>query len=313
MLDFTNLIMTIVKKTKRAVKSTVESPRIKSVPKIGSYRKYTTIDDRFMIETAIYKIVERNIKCKQNTLLLGPTGVGKTEMVSNIAASLDLPLTIFDMGTMTDPIMSLVGMHVVKSKGDTTHSEFVKSRFSEVIQKPGIVLLDELSRANAMANNLLFPCLDFRRELSMEYCFDDTTPIKVHPDCIFFATANLGAQYTGTHKLDRALVDRFMVIEIDSLTSDAIEKVIASYTPTLDPKDINTMVTCYTAINASHEKYEISFNLSLRHLKLIAGMVSDGFTIYDSFFTICKGIGGKDGLKAIEVILNNTKPSTKTV
>jgi MoxR-like ATPase len=34
---------------------------------------------------------------KVNTLLLGLTGVGKTELVSNIAAQLGLPLTIFDI------------------------------------------------------------------------------------------------------------------------------------------------------------------------------------------------------------------------
>ena len=71
--------------------------------------------------------------------------------------------------------------------------------------------------ASATANNLLFPCLDFRRELPMEYCFEDCAPIKIHPECVFFATANLGGQYTGTHKLDRALMDRFMLVEIDPL------------------------------------------------------------------------------------------------
>jgi len=36
-------------------------------------------------------------------------------------------------------------------------------------------------------------------------------------------------------------------------------------------------------------------------------MVVDGFTIYDSFYMVCKGVGNKDGVKAIETILNDIK------
>jgi len=187
---------------------------------------YMEIGDCFMVQQVIHKLLVRNVKAGVNTMLLGPTGVGKTELVANIARETDMPLTIFDMGTMTDPIMSLVGTHAIEVKDGITTSTFKRSRFSEVIQKPGIVLLDEISRASAAANNLLFPCLDFRRTLAMEYDFTDNTPVEIHPDCVFISTANLGSQYTGTHKLDRALVDRFMTIEIDPLGTDSIKKIV---------------------------------------------------------------------------------------
>lgn len=255
---------------------------------------FITIGGYFKVKEGLYKTLHRNVESKVNTLLLGPTGVGKTELVSNIAKMLNLPITIFDMGTMTDPIMSLVGTHIIKMKDGVTTSEFSKSRFSQAIQQPGIILLDELSRANAMANNLLFPCLDFRRELPMEYCFDDTSSIKVHPDCVFFATANLGSQYTGTHKLDRALTDRFMPIEIDALNSVQLKEAIKLHCFSLTQNEIETIVSVYTKINDMHDNFTISFNLSIRHLKMIADLVRDGFTIYDSFYIICKGIGGKE-------------------
>ncbi len=268
---------------------------------------YVSLNDYFKVHLGTYKILERNIKKGVNTMLLGPTGVGKTELVSNLAKKMKLPLTIFDMGTMTDPVMSLVGTHAIKVKDGHTTSEFIRSRFSEVIQKPGIVLCDEISRAPAAANNLLFPCLDFRKELSMEYCFDDCEPIKIHPECIFIATANLGSQYTGTHKLDRALIDRFMLMEIDPLTTVQIKEVLKYHTKELTEVQINKIVKCYEDINKAHDDYAISFNLSIRHLKLVAELVRDGFTIYDSFYSICKGIGSKEGTKSIEAILGQTK------
>jgi len=262
----------------------------------------------FRMQEGTYRILERNIvKAKKNTLLLGPTGLGKTEMVDNIAMVLGMDITILDMGTMTDPIMGLVGTHVVKVKGGVTSSVFVPSRFSEVIQKPGIVLLDEISRASAQANNLLFPVLDFRRELPMEYSFDNREPVKVHPDCVFIATANTGSQYTGTHKLDKALTNRFMPIEVDELTTSGIQGLVTSHRPSLKSAEVSKIVSTYMKINKAHAEYNSSFGLSPRNIKDIAELVADGFTIYDSYYTICKGIGSKEGLTALESILSETK------
>lgn len=309
----------VVEKKKPTVKRVVKpKPRMKApvgtgllpaglAPVKASSSGFTTLNGYFEVPTGTYKILKRNIEQKVNSLILGPTGAGKTELISNIAATMGLPLTIFDMGTMTDPISSLVGSHIITVKDGVTSSSFMKSRFSEVIQRPGIGLMDEVNRMALSASNLLFPCLDFRRELAMEYCFEDSAPIKVHPDFVFIATANLGSQYTGTHKIDRALLDRFMLIEMDPLTTNQIKKTLKYQFPSILPAEIDKIVKCYDAINKSHADYVLSFNLSLRHLRMIIELVVDGFTIYDSFYAICKGIGSTEGLKILENILQETK------
>jgi nitric oxide reductase NorQ protein len=262
----------------------------------------------FLIEKGISKMLSHNIKNKVNTMLLGPTGVGKTEMIAAIAQSLKMDYTVFDMGTMTDPIMSLIGTHAITVKDGVTSSEFKKSRFSEVIQKPGIVVLDELSRAAAGSNNLLFPCLDFRRELPMEYSFEDYSPIKIHPDCVFVATANTGSQYTGTHKLDKALIDRFMILEIEPLNAEGCKYVLENvFKDTVSKENYSSIVDIFFAINVQHEQFVINFNLSMRHLKMITSMVANGFTIYDAYYATCKGIGGKAGIDAVSSIINPYK------
>lgn len=274
--------------------------------KVNAKTGVVTINDYFKIKQGTFEILKHNIQHGVNTMLIGPTGTGKTEVISNIADLFDLPLTIFDMGTMTDPVMGLVGTHVITVENGVTKSEFRRSRFSEVIQQPGIVLLDEISRAGAMANNLLFPCLDFRRELPMEYSFHDTEPIKIHPNCVFFSTANMGSQYTGTHKLDRALLDRFMLVEMDGLKTEDIKSTLAAEFPSIDELQLTKLVSAFEAINKEHDEFKISFNLSLRHLKTIAKLVSNKFTIYDAFFVLCKGLGGKEGLTSIKSILDDT-------
>lgn len=274
--------------------------------KINRSKGVVTINGYFKLRLGTYEILKHNIEHCVNTMIIGPTGTGKTEVISNMADLFNIPITIFDMGTMTDPVMGLVGTHVITVKDGVTHSEFRRSRFSDVIQQPGIVLLDEISRAGAMSNNLLFPCLDFRKELPMEYSFHDTTPVQVHPNCVFFSTANMGSQYTGTHKLDRALLDRFMLVEADTLKTEDIKETLISEFPSIAEDEINKLVTVFESINREHDDFKISFNLSLRHLKTIARLVSNGFTIYDGFFVLCKGLGGKDGLTSIKSILEDT-------
>lgn len=308
---------TKVTKTVEAVKEVMstkpgEPKKVNLTPdlskiKIDRSKGLVTINGYFKMKLGTYEIIKHNIEHCVNTMLIGPTGTGKTEVVSNIADVFGLPIVIFDMGTMTDPIMGLVGTHVITVKDGVTHSEFRRSRFSEIIQQPGIILLDEISRAGAQANNLLFPCLDFRKELPMEYSFHDTTPVKVHPQCVFFSTANMGSQYTGTHKLDRALLDRFMLIEADTLKTDEIKETLKSEFPTLDDKQITKLVATFNAINQEHDEFKISFNLSIRHLKTMARLVANGFTIYDAFFVLCKGLGGKEGLTSIKSILEDAQ------
>jgi len=265
---------------------------------------FVTLDGFFKVHKGTYQILRRNILKGENTLILGPTGFGKTELVYHMAKHLKIPITIFDMGTMTDPIMGIVGTNTIQVQDGVTVSKFIKSRFSEIIQKPGIVLLDELSRASLQANNLLFPCLDFRRELNMEYAFNDSAPIPIHPKCVFFATANIGSQYSGTSKIDRALLDRFMLIEMDSLKTNQIRAILKYIYPRVDSSDIGVIVDIYEKINKANEDFTISFGLSFRHLKLITSLVQDGFTIYDGYYTLCRGLASKEGLKSIETILS---------
>ena len=304
-----------LKRRKSSIEEAADSLTPKLVAdetKIKEEGNIVTLNGYFKVEKGTFEILKHNIGYGINTMLIGATGTGKTEVVANIAKVFNVPLTIFDMGTMTDPVMGLVGTHVISVENGVTKSEFKRSRFSELIQQPGIILLDEISRAGAMANNLLFPCLDFRRELPMEYSFHDTTPIGIHPQCVFFSTANMGSQYTGTHKLDRALLDRFMLIEVDSIKKDDIIATLVAEFPKITKTKINKLVNVFEKINKEHDEFKISFNLSVRHLKTIAKLVSNGFTIYDGYVALCKGLGSQEGLKAIKAILDDAKTSTES-
>ena len=115
-------------------------------------------------------------------MIIGPTGTGKTELVMLACRKLGIECNVYDMGSMYEPISGLLGVHRLKKGGE---SVFDYAKFTQDIQKPGVILLDELSRAPVTTNNILFPCLDTRRMLPVEMAGgEDLRAIKVHPKSV---------------------------------------------------------------------------------------------------------------------------------
>ena len=154
----------------------------------------------------------------------------------------------------------------------------IKSKFTQDIQKPGVILLDELSRAPVTTNNILFPCLDSRRMLPVEMAGgDELRSIPVHPDCVFVATANVGAEYTGTMSLDRALVGRFFPLELDYMPLECEVQVLTKRCGIL-PADAENIASVAGTVRSLYGKQEISCTISTRETLAAARLVADGWS-----------------------------------
>ena len=150
----------------------------------------------------------------------------------------------------------------------------IKSKFTQDIQKPGVILLDELSRAPATTNNILFPCLDSRRMLPVEMAGgDELRSIPVHPDCVFVATANVGAEYTGTMSLDRALVGRFFPLELDYMPLECEVQVLTKRCGIL-PADAENIASVAGTVRSLYGKQEISYTISTRETPCYLSLVT---------------------------------------
>lgn len=98
----------------------------------------------FHIEQDVWNLLVRNVMRGENTLLIGPTGAGKTEIVAILAEVMGKNMFIQDMGTVQDAQSALLGVHRLNKDG---HSEFDFAPFvGHVQEENSIVLLDELSR-----------------------------------------------------------------------------------------------------------------------------------------------------------------------
>lgn len=232
--------------------------------------------DGFHVEATVWKFLVRNLHKKVNTIITGPTGCGKTQIIQKLCEQTGTDLTIIQMGTITDPTEQLIGkLDLDTVTGGTV---FDWAEFAKAVQKPGVILLDEVNRIPRNGENILFSCLDGTRELSAAGAkSSDKRTIKVHPDCVFFATANLGDEYTGTRTLDAALANRFLKIELDYLTQSMEQKILMNRAG-IKEDDAFNIAFCAAKIRQLARKDSISTSISTRHTLECAYLVRDGFT-----------------------------------
>lgn len=235
--------------------------------------------DGFFIAPKDWYLLVRNIRSKVNTMLVGASGSGKTELVMLASRKLGIRCSVYDMGSMHDPVSGLLGVHRLQQGGV---SVFDYAKFTQDIQQPGVVLLDEISRAPVTANNILFPCLDSRRQLPVEIAGGkDVRSIPVHPECVFIATANVGAEYTGTMSMDRALVGRFFPLELDYMPCTEEAKVLSKRC-SIKPNDAANIVAVAETIRNLYGKQELSCSVSTRETLMAGRLVADGWTALEA-------------------------------
>lgn len=240
-----------------------------------SYKKPSVEEDGFYVSDDNWYLLIRNILNQVNTMIIGPTGTGKTELVMYACKKIGISCHVYDMGSMYDPIAGLLGVHRLQEGGV---SVFDYAKFTKDISEPGVILLDELSRAPVTTNNILFPCLDSRRTLPVEIAGgDDLRSIKVHKDCCFIATANVGAEYTGTMSMDRALVGRFFPVELDYMrVSDEVKVIVSRYG--IQNSDAVHIAEVAANIRGLYKKQELSCALSTRETLMASELVADGWS-----------------------------------
>ena len=199
--------------------------------------KHTLLEkpEDFIISDLKWKYLMRCINKGKNLMFVGPAGTGKTQVVFEAAKQLNKKIFYFNLGSTQDVRSSLIGNTFFK---DGTY--FEESSFITALKTPGsVILLDELSRANPEAWNILMPVLDVNiRKIRLDEK-DDSPEVPVAEGVSFIATANVGFEYTSARMLDRALIDRFSVIEMDILTKDEEMKLLSIKHSNLDPKNIS--------------------------------------------------------------------------
>jgi len=229
-----------------------------------------------------WKYLMRSGMRGKNIMMTGPAGCGKTMAAKALVSALDRPDFYFNLGATQDPRATLIGnTHFNKDEG----TYFSKALFVEAIQTPNaVILLDELSRAHPDAWNILMTVLDQgQRYLRLDEASNQAT-IRVAEGVTFIATANIGNEYTSTRVMDKALMDRFTVIEMDLLDKDEEADLLKYMFPLVTGAQLENIagITEMTRKECNNEESRLSSPVSTRTAVEIASLLYDGFTLEEA-------------------------------
>ena len=225
----------------------------------------------FIIDETKKSIAKKMITEGQNVLITGATGSGKSTFCLELAEEMGMKPFMINFGSTQDARVTLIGSRELIN-GNTP---FVKSEFINQIQQENtLVILDELSRGSDDAFNIVFPLLDFRKELFI----DETGETIKIPDTVrFMATANVGSEYSATRSMDRALNDRFITFRLGYMNGAELfdyAKEIFTFTPNQEI-EVEKSVKVYDFVKTLFDKDEISTRISPRIVLNTVGLLDD--------------------------------------
>jgi len=262
--------------------STVEVPTDHEEVLQFIHNSYGLKPKMLMMSELKWKYLVRSGVRGKNIMMTGPAGCGKTMAAKSLVNSLDRPDYYFNLGATQDPRSTLIGNTHFDSKKGTYFSE---SHFVKAIQTPNaVILLDELSRAHPDAWNILMTVLDYgQRYLRLDEASGSET-IKVAEGVTFVATANIGNEYTSTRVMDKALMDRFTIVEMDVLSESDESSLLNMMFPSVDEVLLNNVakIATLTRTESNSETARITSGISTRTTVELAGLLFDGFSLEES-------------------------------
>ena len=235
-----------------------------------------------MMNELKWKYLVRSGVRGKNIMMTGPAGCGKTMAAKALVNSLDRPDFYFNLGATQDPRATLIGNVHFEKKSGTYFSESV---FVKAIQTPNaVILLDELSRAHPDAWNILMTVLDYgQRYLRLDEQ-DGQQTIKVADGVTFVATANIGNEYTSTRVMDKALMDRFTVVEMDVLSENEENELLTYMFPHVDSEVLGSVakIASLTRSESKSETARVNCGISTRTTVELCGLLYDGFSLQEA-------------------------------
>jgi len=243
------------------------------------HSSYSLKPKGLMMSELKWKYLVRSGVRGKNIMMTGPAGCGKTMAAKSLVNSLDRPDYYFNLGATQDPRGTLIGnTHFEEGKG----TYFSESLFVQAIQTPNaVILLDELSRAHPDAWNILMTVLDYgQRYLRLDEK-DTQSTISVAEGVTFVATANIGNEYTSTRVMDKALMDRFTIVEMDVLNEEEENSLLNYMFPNVDSVLLGNVakIASLTRTESNSDTARISSGISTRTTVELCGLLFDGFSL----------------------------------
>jgi len=260
---------------------TVETPQNDSEIKGFIQKSPELMPDKLKMDSVKWKHAIRSVLRGRNLMFTGHSGFGKTMAALAVTRALNREPYYFNLGATQDPRTTLIGTRQAKD-GSTYFSE---SLFVKAIQdEDSVILLDEISRAHPEAANILLTPLDPKQRYLRIDEREGGETIKVADGVCFMSTANIGNEYTAARTMDRALLDRFVRVEMDMPSVEEEKELIVEMYPNLGEEMAEKLskIANQTREEATGDTPELSDLISTRQNLEAASLIHDGFSLKEA-------------------------------
>ena len=198
----------------------------KLLDEVDAFRAYYKLDDQYIhrIPQPRYSYYGGQVWAKliagilagYNILLSGPKATGKNVLADNLARLFYRPMWNMSMNINSDAA-SLLG-------ADTFVNNEVVLRKGPVYmaaEAGGFAVFDEINMAKNESLAVIYSALDHRRIIDVP----GYDKIRLHEASRFIGTMNYG--YIGTKELNEALVSRFLVVDMPTISEDNLKMILS--------------------------------------------------------------------------------------
>ena len=249
----------------------------------------------------------RNIFRGKSIMVTGPSGCGKSSLGKILATITNKPFYAFNFGDTMNPAAKLLG----DTKYDSSKGTWFKpSRFVSALQdeRGAFIMLDEVTRdRTGDLGNILMPVLDGQKYLALDES-DNAETVEINSGAFFFATANIGREYTGAaHDLDRAWKDRFTggIYELDYLPQGKKQELIQTRNPSISDRDAFHITDFARRIRDLYKADELNTAASTRMCLASAELICDGMELIEALKHVCLPfypIQGSDDTERVRIM-----------
>lgn len=185
--------------------------------------------------------------CGENILLAGSKATGKNVLAENLSLVFGRPKWDISFHVNTDS-STLIGTDTFEN-GQVI---FRHGPIYECAKWGGFGVLDEINMAKNDSIAVLHATLDYRRIIDVPGYDKITLDDAVR----FIGTMNYG--YAGTRELNEALTSRFMVINMPSISSENLRKLLLIEFPNIKEDSLDQFIGLFQDLKLKSENSEIS-------------------------------------------------------
>lgn len=172
----------------------------------------------------------------KNVLLKGPTGSGKTILAETLSHLFNQPMFSVNCSVDLDA-ESFLGFKTIDYKDGKQIIDFVPGPLTQAMKHGHFLYIDEINMAKPETLPIINGVLDYRRTITNPFT-NETIRAKKG----FNVIAAINEGYIGTTRLNEALKNRFIVIEVPYIQGDKLKTLIRNKSHIQDEATINAFV-----------------------------------------------------------------------